>query len=89
MEKIEVLQEYLKRLYEAYDAFQEDYKNMHKRSKKHNQESVSEYYLRWRDKMRAEIKSVELVFMKIYSKPNLLVDKDVVKVKTNRLQNVA
>lgn len=86
---MEALQEYLKGLYEAYDAFQQDYKNMHKRSKMHNKESVSEYYMRWRDKMRKEIRSVELVFMKMHSRPNLPVDKDAVKVKINRLQNVA
>jgi hypothetical protein len=82
MKKVELLQEYLQGLYEAYDAFQADYKTMHKRSKMHNTEPVSEYYLRWRDKMRTEIRRIELVLMKIHTKPDLLVEK-------NRLQNVA
>jgi hypothetical protein len=71
MNKVEFLEEYLKGLYEVYDAFQADYKNLHKRSNMHNKETVSEYYLRWRDKMRVEIRRIELVLMKMHTKPNL------------------
>jgi len=89
MKKIEVLQEYLKRLYEAYDAFQTDYKCLHKRSKMHNEETVSEYYMRWRDKMRAEIRRVELGLVKAYTGANLSAGKVALNVNKNRLQNVA
>ena len=65
METITELQNYLEGLYEAYDAFQTDYKRLHKRSKMHNKETVGEYYLRWRDKMRAEIRRIELVLWSI------------------------
>ena len=86
MQKTEVLQEYLRGLYEAYDALQEDYKNMHKRSKMHNSESVSDYYLRWRDRMRIEIRRVEALIMKSIHLP---AGKAVPTVEKNRLQNVA
>ena len=81
MEKVELLQEYLKGLYEAYDTFQADYKNMHKRSKMHNTEPVSEYYLRWRNSMRAEIRRIELILMKMHAKPHLPVEKGALPVK--------
>ena len=54
-------QDYLKRLYEAYDAFQTDYKRLHKRSKMHNNETRIKYYMRWRDKMCIEISNMELL----------------------------
>jgi site-specific DNA-adenine methylase len=69
MKKIAVLQDYLKGLYEAYDAFQTDYKRLHKRSKMHNKESVAEYYLRWRDRMRAEIRRIENLLLKLLPSP--------------------
>jgi hypothetical protein len=69
MEAITELQEYLKGLYEAYDAFQADYKTLHKRSKMHNKETISAYYLRWRDKMRAEIRSVEGLLLQLLPSP--------------------
>ena len=61
MMKIVVLQEYLKALYEAYEVFQQDYKRLHKRSKMHNAETVGEYYQRWKNKMLAEIRKVEIM----------------------------
>jgi len=69
MEKISVLHEYLQRLYEAYDAFQTDYKLLHKRSKMHNRETAAEYYLRWRDRMRAEIRSIETLLLNLLPSP--------------------
>jgi hypothetical protein len=56
-----VTEEYLKGLYEAYDAFQADYRTLHKRSKMHNKETIGEYYLRWRNRMREEIRRIELL----------------------------
>lgn len=64
MKQIEALQEYLQGLYEAYEAFQTDYKRLHKRSKMHNHETVANYYLRWRDSMRHEISRIEMILMK-------------------------
>lgn len=64
---MEAIENYLKGLYEAYEAFQADYKQLHKRSKMHNKEAVSEYYLRWRDKMRAEIRKTEKKIMETAS----------------------
>ena len=61
---VEALQNYLQGLYDAYDAFQTDYKRMHKRSRMHNSETVAEYYLRWRDSMRNEISRIEMILMK-------------------------
>lgn len=64
MNKPEILQEYLSGLYEGYDAFQTEYKRLHRRSKMHDYETVAEYYLRWRDKMRNEISRIEMVLLK-------------------------
>jgi len=61
---VKALQNYLQGLYEAYDAFQTEYKRMHKRSRMHNRETVAEYYLRWRDSMRNEISRIEMILMK-------------------------
>lgn len=56
---VEILQDYLSSLYEIYDQFQANYQSCHKRSYNHNEESCEEYYLRWSDKMRTEIRRIE------------------------------
>lgn len=71
MKTIAALQEYLKALYEAYDTFQAEYKHLHKRSKMHNKETAAEYYLRWRNSMRIEIRRIELALMQMLTKPSV------------------
>jgi hypothetical protein len=95
MKQIMAIQEYLKGLYEAYDVFQEDYKNQHRRSKMHDIEPVAEYYLRWRNKMRIEIRSVEIALMKLLPSPckpcintKFTIGNGGLVVKNFRLQNV-
>ena len=89
MKQIEVLQGYLQSLYEAYDVFQTDYKRLHKRSKMHNYETVSEYYLRWRDSMRNEIQRIEMILIKRLPKSKLKVETADQKVEIFQLQIVA
>lgn len=52
---------YLKFLYQTYDNFQLRYKSMYKLSDKNKEECISGYYLRWRNKIRTEIKRVEMI----------------------------
>jgi hypothetical protein len=59
MNQQETLQEYLMKLYELRDTFQTEYKSLHRRSQMHDTESIGDYYLRWRDKMKKEISRVE------------------------------
>src|SRR5580698_5647477 len=89
MKQLEALQEYLKGLYEAYEAFQTDYKRLHKRSKIHNKETVSEYYLRWRDSMRNEISRIEMILMKRLPKQKPGIENGEEKAENFRLQIVA
>jgi site-specific DNA-adenine methylase len=69
MNQLAILQDYLKGLYEAYDVLQKDYRRLHKRSKMHEKETVGEYYLRWRDKMRKEIRHVENLLIQLLPSP--------------------
>ncbi len=69
MKKIAAMQEYLQQLYETYDVFQTEYRHLHKRSKMHDTEPVAEYYLRWRDRMRAEIRRIETLLIKLLPYP--------------------
>jgi hypothetical protein len=89
MKQLEALQEYLTTLYDAYEAFQTDYKRLHKRSKMHNRETVAEYYLRWRDNMRNEISRIEMVLMKRMAETKLTVKNSELNVENNQLQIVA
>lgn len=88
MTNIEALQGYLKGLYEAYDAFQGDYKTLHKRSKMHNTEPVEAYYLRWRDKLRAEIRKVEMMIMQLLPSPCRPCQMEILNIEKYQLQNV-
>ncbi len=47
MEQLEILQEYLMKLYELRDTFQTEYKSLHRRSTMHDTESIGDYYLRY------------------------------------------
>lgn len=58
MEK-KLLEEYLQGLYGMYDEFEQDYRTLHKRSKMHNSETIGEYYMRWKTKLREEIRKTE------------------------------
>ncbi len=89
MKQLEALQEYLKTLYDAYETFQTEYKRLHKRSKMHNRETVSEYYLRWRDSMRNEISRIEMILMKRLPKAKMKPENDMENVDNFQLQIVA
>ena len=64
MIETEVIEAYLKGLYEAYEIFREDYRGLHKRSKMHDKETIGDYYLRWKNKMLEEISRVEIMVAK-------------------------
>jgi hypothetical protein len=96
MEQLKALQEYLEGLYEAYDVFQTDYRNCHKRSRMHDTEPVAEYYLRWRDKMRIEIRRIEALLLRQLPapcrpciKPELKTENGGLTVEKYQLQIVA
>ena len=89
MKQLEALQEYLKTLYDAYETFQTEYKRLHKRSKMHNRETVSEYYLRWRDSIRNEISRIEMILMKRLPKAKMKPENDMENVDNFQLQIVA
>ena len=104
MQQITALQNYLQNLYDGYEQFQEDYHNIHRRSRMHNKEHITEYYIRWRDKMRAEIRRVETLLITLLPSPcrpcigfQLGIKNEELKIeidcdipyKINHLQNVA
>ncbi len=88
MNKIEILQEYLQRLYEVYDEFQMEYRRCHKRSRYHNIEPIAEYYLRWRNKMQNEISRIEMILLKNLPKPNFYKENVELPVEKYQLHNV-
>lgn len=89
MDNISILQTYLKALYDAYELFQAKYHSLHKRSTMHKKETVAEYYLRWRDKMRAEIRRVEGLLIKLLPNTELRAKSSERRVEKIHLQIVA
>ena len=83
-----ILQLYLRQLYNAFDEFQADYKRLHNRSLMRNRETLLDYYIRWRDNMRREIRRVELLLVEQLKRAEPEPESETLIVDKNRLQYV-